>query len=97
MAPESLIDCVFSSQSDVWSFGIVLWELFSLCQMPYPGMSLSQLVQGLKNGYRMDKPEYATNYIGSVMAECWNAIPSQRPTFCQLEQDLKNQLECTNK
>ena len=93
MAPESLIDCVFSSQSDVWSFGVVLWELFSLGQMPYPGMSLNQLVQGLKNGYRMDKPEYATNKISQIMTECWNVDPSQRPTFRQLEETLSNQID----
>ena len=52
--------------------------------MPYPGMSLNQLVQGLKNGYRMEKPEYATDDIGHIMTECWNANPSQRPTFRQL-------------
>jgi serine/threonine protein kinase len=93
MAPESLIDCVFSSQSDVWSFGVVLWELFSLGQMPYPGIPLNQLVQGLKNGYRMNKPEYATNEIGHIMSECWRADPSQRMTFRQLEEALGNQLD----
>ena len=61
--------------------------------MPYPGMSLNQLVQGLKNGYRMEKPEYATDDIGHIMTECWNANPSQRPTFRQLEEVLSNQLD----
>ena len=93
MAIESLTDWVFSSQSDVWAFGVVLWEIFSLGQMPYPGMSLNQLIQGLKNGYRMDKPEYATNEVGRIMAECWNADPNQRPTFRQLEETLGRQVD----
>ena len=93
MAIESLVDFVFSSQSDVWAFGVVLWEIFSLGQMPYPGMSLYQLIQRLKNGYRMDKPEYATNEIGRIMAECWNADPNQRPTFRQLEEALGRQMD----
>ena len=93
MAIESLIDLVFSSQSDVWAFGVVLWEIFSLGRMPYPGMSLNQLIEGLKNGYRMDKPEYATNEVGRLMGWCWKQDPNRRPTFRQLEETLCNQLE----
>ena len=93
MAPESLTEMVFSSQSDVWSFGVVLWELFSLGQTPYPGMGFNELIRELQGGYRMDKPQFATNEIGQLMAACWKADPNERPTFNQLQEALSEQLE----
>ena len=61
LAIESIGDQVFSTYSDVWSFGIVLWELFSLGKVPYPGMDADQaLYFKLKDGYRMEKPDFAT-------------------------------------
>lgn len=60
MAIESIRDRVFSTQSDVWSFGIVLWEFFSFAKTPYPGMEANeQLYHKLVDGYRMECPEYA--------------------------------------
>ena len=86
MAPESLTEMVFSSQSDVWSFGIVLWEIFSLGKVPYPGMGLNQLIRALQSGYRMEKPQFASNDIGQVMLDCWKTTPNERPTFYQLQE-----------
>lgn len=64
MAIESIRDRVFSTQSDVWSFGIVLWEFFSLGRNPYPGMDVNEkLYNMLVEGYRMDCPEYATRVM----------------------------------
>lgn len=62
MALESIRDRVFSTQSDVWAFGIVLWEFFSLARTPYPGMEANErLYMKLDEGYRMSSPQYATN------------------------------------
>ncbi len=93
MAIESLADCILSSQSDVWSFGVVLWELFSLGRSPYPGMRHNEILRQLLNGYRMDKPEYANNEIGRLMSNCWKTEPKERPTFHQLEEAFGRHFE----
>jgi serine/threonine protein kinase len=93
MAIESLTDRNFSSQSDVWSFGVVLWELFSLGKVPYPGIPVDRLIHRLLDGYRMEKPELASHKIGQLMNDCWKVEPSERPTFNQLEAILSNHLE----
>jgi len=87
MAIESLTDWVFSSQSDVWSFGVVLWEIFSLGKVPYPGLKFDDsFIRRLQNGYRMEKPEFASDEIYQLMIACWKKGPNQRPTFSQLEE-----------
>lgn len=98
MAIESIRDRVFSTQSDVWSFGIVLWEFFSLARTPYPGMEAGeQLYHKLVEGYRMDKPEFATNELYNVMQQCWHVKPVERPTFTQISESLGNMLNDTVK
>ncbi|XP_046456457.1 vascular endothelial growth factor receptor 1-like isoform X2 [Daphnia pulex] len=94
MAIESLTDRIFSSQSDVWSYGILLWELFSLGKVPYPGMEVgSQLLKEIQSGYRMEKPEYATNTMSKVMTDCWKTDPKERPTFRQLQEMIHDHIE----
>lgn len=63
MAIESIRDRIFSTQSDIWSFGIVLWEFFTLAETPYPGMEAEKQFQKLVEGYRMEKPEFATDDV----------------------------------
>ncbi|XP_046640460.1 mast/stem cell growth factor receptor Kit-like isoform X4 [Daphnia pulicaria] len=94
MAIESLTDRIFSSQSDVWSYGIVLWELFSLGRVPYPGMDVGHiLMKEILNGYRMDKPELAPKFFGEMMADCWKSDPKERPTFSQMEKVICGHME----
>ncbi|KAI9559916.1 hypothetical protein GHT06_013923 [Daphnia sinensis] len=93
MAIESLTDHVFSSQSDVWSYGVVLWELFALGKIPYPGMNGAILVKDIQDGLRMEKPDYAPNFFGQVMKSCWEKEPNARPTFHQLTNTIENYME----
>ncbi|XP_030656801.1 fibroblast growth factor receptor 3 isoform X4 [Nomascus leucogenys] len=96
MAPEALFDRVYTHQSDVWSFGILLWEIFTLGGSPYPGIPVEELFKLLKEGHRMDKPANCTHDLYMIMRECWHAAPSQRPTFKQLVEDLDRVLTVTS-
>ncbi|XP_054260058.1 vascular endothelial growth factor receptor 1 isoform X2 [Macrosteles quadrilineatus] len=96
MALESIRDKVFSTQSDVWSYGITMWELFSLACSPYPGMEMGKdLYQKLNTGYRMEKPKYATRQIYQVMLDCWHGNPHSRPSFTELAERMGGMLEDT--
>uniref|UniRef100_A0A3Q2D9Q0 receptor protein-tyrosine kinase n=1 Tax=Cyprinodon variegatus TaxID=28743 RepID=A0A3Q2D9Q0_CYPVA len=94
MSPESIFDKVFTTQSDVWSFGILLWEIFSLGASPYPGLQIDEeFCHRLKSGTRMRAPEYSTPEIYSTMLACWDACPSERPTFTNLVEILGDLLQ----
>uniref|UniRef100_A0A8C5R7F1 Fibroblast growth factor receptor n=1 Tax=Leptobrachium leishanense TaxID=445787 RepID=A0A8C5R7F1_9ANUR len=95
MAPEALFDRVYTHQSDVWSFGVLMWEIFTLGGSPYPGIPVEELFKLLKEGHRMDKPANCTNELYMMMRDCWHAIPSHRPTFKQLVEDLDRILTMT--
>ncbi|KAM4668992.1 fibroblast growth factor receptor 2 isoform 7-T7 [Amazona ochrocephala] len=95
MAPEALFDRVYTHQSDVWSFGVLMWEIFTLGGSPYPGIPVEELFKLLKEGHRMDKPANCTNELYMMMKDCWHAVPSQRPTFKQLVEDLDRILTLT--
>ncbi|XP_060151545.1 fibroblast growth factor receptor 4 isoform X2 [Globicephala melas] len=88
MAPEALFDRVYTHQSDVWSFGILLWEIFTLGGSPYPGIPVEELFSLLREGHRMDRPPHCPPELYGLMRECWHAAPSQRPTFKQLVEAL---------
>lgn len=94
MSPESIFDKVFTTQSDVWSYGILLWEIFSLGASPYPGLHIDEdFCHRLKLGTRMRAPEYSTPEIYSTMLACWEAVPAERPTFTNLVETLGDLLQ----
>ncbi|XP_016895031.1 vascular endothelial growth factor receptor 3 [Cynoglossus semilaevis] len=94
MAPESIFDKLYTSQSDVWSFGVLLWEIFSLGASPYPGVQIDEdFCKRLKDGVRMRSPETASPEIYGIMLACWQGEPKERPTFPALVQILGDLLQ----
>lgn len=89
MAPESIFDNLYTTLSDVWSYGILLWEIFSLGGTPYPGMVVdSSFYNKIKSGYRMSKPEHSPHDVYEVMMRCWNSEPEKRPSFLGLSETV---------
>ncbi|XP_023860711.1 platelet-derived growth factor receptor alpha-like [Salvelinus sp. IW2-2015] len=93
MAPESIFDNMYTTLSDVWSYGILLWEIFSLGGTPYPGMVVdSSFYNKIKSGYRMAKPEHAPADVYEIMIKCWNSEPEKRPSFLSLSESVASLL-----
>jgi serine/threonine protein kinase len=97
MAPEALFYRTFDTQSDVWSFGILLWEIYTLGGYPYPTKSNRDILELLTVGYRMDKPEICEDEVYHVMLQCWNSLGVQRPTFDDLYVTFDNLLARTTR
>ncbi|XP_063123116.1 tyrosine-protein kinase Fer isoform X3 [Rattus norvegicus] len=87
-APEALNYGRYSSESDVWSFGILLWETFSLGVCPYPGMTNQQAREQVERGYRMSAPQNCPEEIFTIMMKCWDYKPENRPKFSDLHKEL---------
>ncbi|XP_075993456.1 tyrosine-protein kinase Fer [Genypterus blacodes] len=87
-APEALNYGRYSSESDVWSYGILLWETFSLGVCPYPGMTNQQAREQVEKGYRMACPQRCPEDVYKVMQRCWHYNPEERPKFSELQRDL---------
>ncbi|XP_035228151.1 fibroblast growth factor receptor 3-like [Stegodyphus dumicola] len=88
MAPESLSERIYSCKSDVWSFGILLFEIFTLGGTPYPTIPCEKLYQKLKDGHRLDKPDQCPMDIYMLMRHCWLEDPVDRPTFTEIARIL---------
>ncbi|XP_043836104.1 macrophage colony-stimulating factor 1 receptor [Dromiciops gliroides] len=98
MAPESIFDCVYTVQSDVWSYGILLWEIFSLGLSPYPGILVnSKFYKLVKEGYQMAQPDFSPPNIYSIMQACWDLEPTRRPTFQQICSFLQEEMDATSR
>ncbi|XP_065165499.1 fibroblast growth factor receptor homolog 1-like isoform X2 [Atheta coriaria] len=96
MAPEALFHRVYTTQSDVWSYGILLWEIMTLGGTPYPSVpSVERLFQLLRSGHRMEKPPCCSLEIYMLMRECWSYQPNERPNFTELVEDLDRILTIT--
>ncbi|XP_078484404.1 fibroblast growth factor receptor isoform X3 [Ciona intestinalis] len=92
MALEAMTDNMFTHATDVWSFGILLWEIFSLGGSPYPGVKTHDLVRFLRNGDRLEQPQFASSELYRLMRDCWEESPRRRPQFRQLVEDLDRML-----
>ncbi|XP_030068032.1 protein-tyrosine kinase 6 isoform X2 [Microcaecilia unicolor] len=87
-APEALQYNRFSTRSDVWSFGILLYEIITCGQIPYAGMDNAEASAEVSRGYRMPQPSNCPNMIYKIMSECWKTEPSKRPTFQKIKKEL---------
>ncbi|XP_066269273.1 tyrosine kinase receptor Cad96Ca-like [Branchiostoma lanceolatum] len=88
MAPESLFHRKYTTKSDVWAFGVLLWEIVTLGATPYPGMSKREVMDGVQQGYRMRKPPHCDDRMYSLMMKCWSEQSFKRPGFPELEREL---------
>ncbi|XP_072715072.1 tyrosine-protein kinase Fer-like isoform X2 [Ciconia boyciana] len=89
-APEALNYGRYTSESDVWSFGILLWETFSLGVCPYPGMTNQQAREQVEKGYRMSAPQKCPEEIYKIMQRCWAYKPESRPKFSEIQKALSS-------
>uniref|UniRef100_A0AAX7TDV7 Tyrosine-protein kinase receptor n=1 Tax=Astatotilapia calliptera TaxID=8154 RepID=A0AAX7TDV7_ASTCA len=93
MAPESLKDGVFTAHSDCWSFGVVLWEISTLAEQPYQGLSNEQVLKFVMEGGFLDRPENCPERMHSLMQMCWQYNPKMRPTFLEIIEMLRDDLD----
>nr|CAH8866782.1 unnamed protein product [Trichobilharzia regenti] len=87
-APEAIRDRLFTTKSDVWSFGILLWEIYSYGRIPYPRMMANQVLRHIESGYRMKSPENCPSTIYSLMLRTWQSEPNHRPSFVDILSEL---------
>lgn len=93
MAPESLYMNIFTHKSDVWSFGILCWEIVTLGSTPYPGMTAREVMRRVREGYRLDRPEHCRPELYHIVTKCWHQDLNKRPTFSELKVELANLLD----
>ncbi|XP_067030320.1 fibroblast growth factor receptor 3-like isoform X2 [Acropora muricata] len=86
---EALLYGQYTTKSDVWSYGVVLYEIFTIGGSPYPRMNGNKVVNFLQEGHRMQKPEHVDNKLYQIMMNCWQSEPEIRPSFADLTQQLK--------
>jgi serine/threonine protein kinase len=87
-APELLEYGVASTQSDVWSFGVTLWEIFAYGSPPYPNMRNDETVTAILTGYRMSSPEGCPTAVYELMQQCWASLAKDRPSFNKIYSTL---------
>ncbi|XP_030829013.1 tyrosine-protein kinase Fer isoform X3 [Strongylocentrotus purpuratus] len=88
-APEAMNFGKYTSMSDVWSFGILLWEIFSNGSTPYPGMTNNEAREKVQQGYRMPPPEITPEEVRILMDNCWKMVDEDRPRFKDAQTTLK--------
>ncbi|XP_037357561.1 tyrosine-protein kinase Srms [Talpa occidentalis] len=87
-APEAASYRVYSQKSDVWSFGVLLYEVFTYGQCPYQGMSNHETLRQVVRGYRLPRPPACPTEVYGLMLGCWKGSPEERPAFVALQEKL---------
>uniref|UniRef100_A0AAQ4RVG0 Tyrosine-protein kinase n=1 Tax=Gasterosteus aculeatus aculeatus TaxID=481459 RepID=A0AAQ4RVG0_GASAC len=94
--PEVLLYCKFSSKSDIWAYGVLLWEVYTLGRLPYERLNNTEIVDQVSRGLRLFRPQLANEKVYSLMTTCWLEKADERPTFQELAltvQDLLYELQ----
>ncbi|XP_023684004.1 tyrosine-protein kinase receptor isoform X1 [Paramormyrops kingsleyae] len=81
MPPEAFLEGIFTCKTDTWSFGVLLWEIFSLGYMPYPCKTNQEVLEFVTSGGRMDPPKNCPGPVYRIMTQCWQHCPEHRPNF----------------
>ncbi|XP_013780639.2 inactive tyrosine-protein kinase transmembrane receptor ROR1-like [Limulus polyphemus] len=84
MSPESILYGKFSTECDVWSFGVVMWEVFSFGLQPYYGYNNQEVIDMIRSRQLLPCPEVCPPHMYAMMVECWHEIPTRRPSFREL-------------
>nr|XP_057928559.1 megakaryocyte-associated tyrosine-protein kinase [Doryrhamphus excisus] len=95
-APEALWKEKFSTKSDVWSYGVLLWEIFSYGRQPYPKMSLKEVKERVESGYRMEAPTHCPPALYALMMACWDQEPRKRPAFHKVREKVEQEMRKHN-
>ncbi|XP_016965968.1 tyrosine-protein kinase Abl isoform X2 [Drosophila biarmipes] len=92
-APEGLAYNKFSTKSDVWAFGVLLWEIATYGMSPYPGIDLTDVYHKLEKGYRMERPPGCPPEVYDLMRQCWQWDAADRPTFKSIHHALEHMFQ----
>ncbi|XP_076675839.1 anaplastic lymphoma kinase isoform X2 [Andrena cerasifolii] len=84
MPPESFLDGIFTTKTDVWAFGVLLWEIMSFGYIPYTGCTNRATMAMVTSGVRLEKPAGCPDPIYGIMTRCWQPRPEDRPTFATI-------------
>uniref|UniRef100_H2ZIU1 Tyrosine-protein kinase n=1 Tax=Ciona savignyi TaxID=51511 RepID=H2ZIU1_CIOSA len=95
-APEVLNYTKFSSKSDVWAFGILVWELFTGGKMPYRALSNTEVVERVAHGHRLERPQSCPHDVYRLMLKTWDMEPEKRPSFNNLCYEVEDIIDVVN-
>lgn len=97
MPPEALLYGKFTVKSDVWSYGVLMWEVYTYARQPYGGISNHQVIDSIKNGQLLHCPDLCPASIFDIMKSCWMHVPQRRPQMAEILARMNNLLQFNSK
>ncbi|CAH1243560.1 MUSK [Branchiostoma lanceolatum] len=88
MPPESILYNKYTTESDVWAYGVVLWEIYSFALQPYYGMTHEEVIRYVRDGNVLSQPDTCPHEVYQLMRRCWSKVPSNRPSFATIYKAL---------
>ncbi|XP_065887140.1 receptor tyrosine-protein kinase erbB-2-like isoform X4 [Dysidea avara] len=93
LAPESLINRMYTHKSDVWSYGVTVWEILTFGARPYPGIKAHELLGAIYKGVRLEQSQTCSPDMYAVLLKCWTVDSNARPSFTELESTMEHLLK----